>query len=553
MDNAILEYWNAIQDGSVIVGRWVRKLYERIVHGLDTGEYCFNAEKANKAIRFIERYVHHNKGMLAPQLLKLDLWQKAAVSAIFGIVDERGFRFFREVFLMVGRKCGKTLLAAAIIAYIAYVDGEFGSEIYCVAPKLEQADLVYSAFKFTADEEPVFRKRTKARKSDLYIKESNTTIKKVCFSEKRSDGYNPMLVVADEVASWPGVRGLKQWEVFISGMGARQEPLALAISSSGYEDEGIFDELFSRGTQWLNGTGREKHLLPILYMIDDESKWDDINELRKALPGIGTSITEEFIRKEIDVAYSSPSKKTEFMVKMANVKQTATVSWLKMEHVRKMFPGNKLTLEDFRGSYAIGGYDLSRSQDITAANVMIQREGICYVFTQFWMPKNRLKDAIAEDKIPYDQYVARGLLRLSGENTVDYEDVKQWFVELIEKYEIYVLQVGYDHWSANYLVQSMNAYGFHQDSVIQGSNLTGIINDTEGMIMDGKIQCADDNDMFKMHVMDSAMKMDDLTNRRRLVKITKRARIDGVAALLDTMCMRQVHWDELGGQLENVA
>ena len=141
MDNYIFAYYQKIKDGSIVVGKWVTLLYENIVAGIENGTYIFNQQKANRAIKFIETFCRHNKGKLAPKPLKLSLWEKAFISCIYGIVDESDKRIFREIALFVGRKCGKTLLASAIMAYEIYVDGEFGSEIYCVAPKLDQSDL----------------------------------------------------------------------------------------------------------------------------------------------------------------------------------------------------------------------------------------------------------------------------------------------------------------------------------------------------------------------------------------------------------------------------
>ena len=187
MNNFIFAYYQAIVEGTEVVGIWVRLLYEKIVAGIDDGTYIFDQAKANKAIRFIEQFCRHNKGKLAPGFLKLDLWEKAFISTLYGIVDDKGKRVFREIALFVGRKCGKTLIAAAIITYEAYADGEFGSEIYCLAPKLDQSDLVYSAFEFNVTHAPDLMKRIKKRKNDYFIQSTNTTIKKIAFNEKKAD------------------------------------------------------------------------------------------------------------------------------------------------------------------------------------------------------------------------------------------------------------------------------------------------------------------------------------------------------------------------------
>ena len=141
MDNYILAYYQAIQNGSVVVGRWVHLFFEYVVKGLQTQTFYFAQKKANRAIRFIETFCHHCEGR--DDLLKLELWQKAVVSVIFGIVGADGLRWFREIVIVIARKNGKTLFAAAIIAYCVYLDGEYGAKIFCVAPKLDQADFSF--------------------------------------------------------------------------------------------------------------------------------------------------------------------------------------------------------------------------------------------------------------------------------------------------------------------------------------------------------------------------------------------------------------------------
>ena len=553
-ENAILQYYQAITDGSVVVGEWVRKLYETIVEGLESKRWFFDAKKANNCIRFIEAYCHHNKGTLAPSKIKLALWQKAALSLIFGIVDKEGKRQFAECILVVGRKQGKTLLAGAVGTYMAYIAGEFGSEIYYLAPKLDQADLCFSAFEFNVAHEPDLAKRTKSTKTrGLYIAESNTTIKKLPFNDRKSDGYNPMLYIGDEVASWPGQRGLRQWEAMVSGTGAREEPLGIAISSAGYENEGIFDELVRRGTAFLNGDSREEHLLPILYMIDDIDKWNDINELQKSLPGLGVSVPVKFVLKEIAVAEESLSKRNEFITKYCDRKRNASNSWLSVETVSKAFGWN-YKFEDFKNFYGLAGIDLSQTTDLTSACVLLQRDDVIWIFSHFWMPSEKLGEATARDGIPYQQMIDRGFLSLSGDAFVDYKDVFQWFTSLVTEYKIFPLVVGYDRYSSQYLIQDLENFGFHTESVFQGFNLSGIEDTFEGMMKEGRIRCADDNDLLKIHMLDAAQMIESNTNahaRKKLVKVRKYAHVDGVAAILDAMCMRQNHWSEMSGRLIN--
>lgn len=549
MDNYILAYYQKINDGSIVVGKWISLLYERIVSGIEDGTYIFDQQKANRAIRFIERFCRHNKGKLAPKPLILSLWEKAFLSCLYGIVDDSGKRVFREVALFVGRKCGKTLLASAIMAYETYVDGEFGSEIYCVAPKLDQSDLVFSAFEFHKDRNPDLERRIRKRKTDYIIDATNTTIKKIAFNEKKADGYNPMLTIADEMSSWPAERGLKQYEVMVSGTGARQEPITLSISSGGYVNDGIYDELFKRGTRFLLGESHDKRLLPVFYTIDDPEKWDDINELRKSLPGMGESVTIQFLLDEIDVARDSLSKKVEFLCKYCNLKQNSSLAWLPA-HVVNDASGDKLHIEDFAHCYCVAGIDLSQTRDLTCALVVIEKEGELYVFAKFFLPAEKIDEATQRDGIPYNAYITRGLLHPSGDNFVDYHDCYEWMTDLVEKYEILPLQVGYDRYSAQYLVQDLERYGFRCDDIYQGENLYGVIQETQGLLEDKKIHIGD-NDLLKIHLLNSAIKMSTERGRGKLVKLSPNDHIDGTAALLDAMCVRQKWYAEIGEQLKN--
>jgi len=549
-ENWILKYYQMIEDGSVTVGHWIRLLYERIIADLEEKKYFFDQKKANKAIRFFEKFCHHSKGRLAPQLVKLETWQKALISCIFGLVDENGIRVYREVFVVMGRKNGKSLLASGIAEYMAYADGERGADCYFLAPKLDQADIVFNDFWQSVSAEPDLMKITKKRKMDIYIESTNTSIKKVPFSEKKSDGFNPHMTVCDEIAAWVGDQGIKQYGVMTSALGAREQPLILSITTANYINDGIYDELFKRATSFLQGNSREKRLLPFLYQIDDLDKWNDLSELQKSLPNLGVSVSAAYIIEEIAKAEESLANKSEFLTKMACIKQNSSQAWLSSRDIAKCF-GNDLTLEDFRHTYALGGIDLSLAVDLTAAVVVIEKDGISWFDTMFFMPANKIEEATARDGLPYRIYAQRGLLTISGENTVDYHDVHAWFEMLERQYEILPLKVGYDRYSAAYLVQDMEADGFSMESVSQGSNLTGVLVDMEGMIKDGKLRCINDNDLMKVHMLDSALKFEEGTNRRRLIKMSAKQHIDGMAALSDAICMRHNYYEEMQAQLSN--
>ena len=568
-DNWIYTYYQGISDGTFLVGKWIRLIYEYLVKGLQDKQFFFDGRKANAAIDWIETHCFHTEGPLAPQPFKLEVWQKAMVSTIFGIIDENGNRQFKEVFLVVARKNGKSLTASAFGNYTWQMDGGYGARVFCIAPKFDQADIIYGCIWQMVQLDPEWQrlkdlskeKDTQHRKiyddsmlarhrqSDLAIPGINSTVKKIAFNSKSSDGFNPSLTICDEVAAWQGDKGLKQYEVMKSAMGARPDGLLLSCTTSGYVNDSIYDELLKRSTRFLMGDSKEKRLLPLLYMIDDVEKWNDINELRKANPNLGVSVSVDYLLEEIAVAEGSLSKRAEFLTKYCCIKQNSSLAWLPASLVEDA-SGDPLDLNDFREHYCVGGIDLSQTRDLTSACVVIEKNGELFVFSHFWLPAEKIDEASQRDGLPYNIYIQRGLMSASGDNFVDYHDVFNWFRDLVEDYQILPLQVGYDRYSAQYLIADMTGYGFHCDDVFQGENLYGVIQETQGLLEDKKIHIGD-NDLLKSHLLNSAIKMSTERGRGKLVKLSPSLHIDGTAALLDAMTVRQKYYAEISYQLQN--
>lgn len=571
MANYIRQYYQQIKNGSITVGRWITLLYEHIINGIEKKQFVFDQKKANDAIEWIEKHCFHVEGPLAPQQIKLELWQKALISCIFGVLDPgTNKRQFREIVLVVARKNGKSLLASSIANYVFQIDGGYGCRVYNIAPKLEQADIIYNNTWAMIQLDPEYQEKVQAleekrrtthqkvnedgtlvkkRMSDLFIPSTNSTMKKISSSAKKSDGFNPSLCICDEVASWEGDKGLKTYEVMKSGMGARPEALMLSCTTSGYISDSVYDELVKRSTRFLLGDSKEKRLLPFLYMSDDVEKWNTEEELQKSNPNLGVSVSFDYLLDEIAVAENSLSKRAEFIVKYNCIKQNSSLAWLPAQVVERAC-GDPLRLEDFAHSYCVVGLDLSQTRDLTAAVCVIEKGGELYCFAKFWLPAEKIDEASQRDGLPYNIYIQRGLLAPSGDNFIDYHDCYNWIVNLVQEYEILPLVIGYDRYSANYLIQDLQNAGAKCDDVYQGENLFGVIQETQGLLEDGKIHIGD-NDLLKVHLLNSAIKMSAERGRGKLVKLAPALHIDGCAALLDAMTVRQKWYAEIGEQLKN--
>lgn len=545
-NNYILQYYQAISDGSENVGKLIKLAYEYVLDGLQDHSFYYNHKKAIRPIRFMENFVHHSKGKTG--LLKLELWQKAFLSCVFGLVNGEDLRQFKEIVLSTGRKSGKTLLISGIADYILYCDEDYGKEIYFTATKKEQAELCYSAFYQTILKEPELRRLIMKRRSDVYLPSTNSSAKMLTSNYTTADGLNSSLNVCDEFAAWKGTQGLNLYSTLTSGTLSRKEPLTIAISTANRVNDGVYDTLYTRSTRLLMGGSEETAFLPFIYQIEDLSKWNDINELKKANPNLGVSIPVKTILEEIQKAEGDPQAKNEFLVKVANVKQNASTAWISTADIKKT-EGHHLKLEDFKDKYCVVGIDLSQTTDLTSACVVVEDKGKINIISHFWLPSARIEEAILRDQVPYDKYIAQGIMDTSGENYIDYEDVFNWVMDLRLKYDIYPLFVGYDRYSAQYLVKQLSQV-YQCEDVYQGDNLYPIMLELEGLIKDGRINIGDNN-LLKMHLLNSAIKISEERGRGRLVKLNPKLHIDGTAALLCAMTMRNKYYLEYEPQFKN--
>lgn len=547
MTDYIAEYLRAIEAGEKIAPELVVKAYKRIQKGIAEGRYFYNENEACRSIDFVETFCRHSAGRC--DLIKLELWQKAALQAIFGTVNKDGLRQFREVLIVVARKNGKTTFVAAVIAYMNYMDGEYGAEVYCLAPKLEQANIVYEAYLQMLLTDPELREMCKKRRNDIYIPATNSSTRRLAFNAKKSDGFNPHLAVCDEISSWPGEKGKRQYNVMKSAFGSRRQPLIISISTAGYEDEGIYDELVARGAAWINGLSEEEAFFPLLYVIEELKKWDDIRELKKANPNLGVSVSEKYLLEEIKIAKTSPAAKAEFFTKHCNIKQNSTQAWLKFEDVEAI-SGEDFGLEDFRHCYCVAGFDLSRTTDLSASGVVIERGSQLYAIVQMFITRSRFEEKIQNNEVEFAAYVEQGVLKISGDEFIDYHDIEKWFLDLVQKYKILPLCIGYDRYSAQYLVQDLESQGFKLDDVHQGTNLSPLMYDFEGYVKARTLHIGS-NKLLKRHLLYTAVKIQTDSEKIAPIKLDKRENIDGFVALIDALTVRSKYFGEIGESLKN--
>lgn len=537
----IEEYYKYIQDHPKRHNKKIKLVYEKLINDIKkpkevsffnkiTGEtethiYVFDEVKSLRAIKFIEKYCKQSKGKWNGKPLKLQLWQKAFLQALFGFVDkDTGLRKYRKAILFVARKNGKSVLAAAIATYMLTKDHEGGAEIYSVATKRDQSKIVWEESKKMIKKSPILNKRIRCLIGGIYYDANDSSFRALASDSNSLDGLNAHFVIADEIHAWKDKNLL---DVMYDSMSAREQPMLLETSTMGTIRQNVFDVEYDYGSQVVEGTIEDETLLAIIYELDEEKEWLDEECWYKANPALNVIKSLKNLREKVLRAKSNPIELVNLLCKDFNVRQNNVNAWLTFDELN-----NEAKYSDWKDCYCIGGCDLSSTTDLTCATLLGVREGKILVKQMYWIPTNSLEKKVIDDKIPYDKWLKNGFLRLSGESKIDYHDITNWFIEEVEKNELRPLWIGYDSWNAQFWCDEMKSYGFDMIEVRQGYKTESApLKQMKADLIDKKINY-NDNPITKWNLSNVAIKKDDNEN----IMITKeksRQRIDGVASLMD--------------------
>ena len=540
--NYILEYFNEIKEGNIIVSKRVYKQYEKLIADMDGhDQFIFDEEKAVRPIEFIEKFCKHSKGEWAGKPLKLALFQKAYISALFGFVDkDTGFRRYTESMFYVARKSGKTALLAAISLYMLIADGESGSEVYSIASKKEQANILFDAAHEMIMQSPYLSKHIRKRKSDLYFSHNFSKMMSLAKNSNSLDGLNSHLVTIDEVHS---IQDRNLYEVMKQSQSARQQPLLIMITTAGAQRGTIFDDMYEYAANVVDGNFTDDNFLPILYELDEKKEWTDPTKWQKANPALGISKKVNDLERKVARAKNNSNELTGLLTKDFNIRDTVHSAWLTFDDINNE---ETFDIEDFRGHYAIGGADLSITTDLSCATLLFVDKDTQkhYVHQMYWLPRDSFEERVEHDKIPYDKWHEQGLLRLCNGNTINYSDITAWFVEMMNDYDITPLWIYYDNYSARYFVDEMEQHGFKMERCIQGARTLSLPMQNMGAHLKKKVINYNNHPILKWCLTNTGIQEDRNGNIVPVKNQSAKKRIDGTASMLDAYVGLYDHFEE---------
>lgn len=453
-ERAIREYFGGILGGDVKACAKMRKVSARILRDMDNADplypYHFREEHAQKHVQFIERFCRLPSGRLGHDF-RLELFQRAILSVIFGFVDAEGTRQYREVLWIMGRKNGKTALASAIELDLLVNDDEGAPEVYNVATAHDQAAKGFNNAWRMVQTSPALAKHIRKRVADLYCDLNMGSIRALSANTNHLDGLDISGAIVDELAA---MKNRDLYDLTIQGTSARRQPLVLEITTNGFVRGGIFDAQYEYACKWLDGqaTGdKAERFIAFIFELDEREEWQDESCWIKANPGLGTIKSIAALRQNVSKAKDDSTFLPTLLVKDFNLIENQSQAWLTWDEIH-----NDETFDPGDGTftYAVLGVDAADTTDLTAACLLMQRPGDpnIYAMHMAWIPLRALEQAEREgrrggrDGVPYDAWIARGLMRTCDTPIMDKRDVLDWVAEVQSEYGIYAVSCGYDPW-----------------------------------------------------------------------------------------------------------
>jgi phage terminase large subunit-like protein len=465
-------YIDGVTDGSITACTWVKLAVGRHVadlerQGTEDFPYYFDEALAQRPIDFIQQ-LSHTKGEWASTyggkkaLIKLESWEQFIVAMLHGWRrEDNGCRRFRRAYIQVARKNGKTTLGAGLCNYAFFADrpSETGPEIYFAATKQEQAAIAWREAKAQIGHCPALAKRSRAYDSKQVIvlnEDGQARMKPLGRDSDTEDGLNPYVALVDEYHAHPDASLL---EVIESGMGAREQPLVIIITTAGLDKTGpCFTQELSLAQQTLEGSidPKPENYFAVIYTLDEGDDWTDPNVWIKANPNLGVSVKEDYLATRVQMARAVPAKQNDLLTKNFDIWTQAATRWITDD--QWMACKREFTEEALAGRHCILGMDLSSTTDITALilafSPVIGQEP-WHLLTRFFYPEDNLLEAEKRDHVPYTQWARDDLIIATPGNIVDYDYIEQEIFSFARKFVID--EIIYDPWKAQEIVNHLSS------------------------------------------------------------------------------------------------
>lgn len=485
--------------------------------------YWFDEAAADRAVQFFELCLTHCKGELAGQPLKLSSWQAdTIIRPLFGWKRPDGTRRYRTAYIEIPRKAGKTTLAAGIGLYLLTADGEPGAEIYSAAADRDQAAIAFEIAREMVSASPALRKRVQGFKRSLTFPSAASSYKVLSAEAYTKHGLNAHGIIFDELHAQPN-RDL--WDVLTTSTGARRQPLTVAITTAGHDRHSICWQLHEHAIRVRDGVVKDDSFLPVIFAADPADDWKSPETWRKAHPGLGVSVREDYLREECERAQALPSYENTFRRLLLNQWTEQDERWLSLS----AWDACQEDTPDLGGCECYAALDLSSTTDITALVLAFPIGGMVHLLPFFWVPRDGISKRTRRDRVPYDVWVKEGLMDATEGAVIDYDVIRQRINVLAERFNI--KEIAIDRWNATQLATQLTGDGFQVVAFGQGfASMAAPCQELEKRVL-GKTLNHGGNPVMRWMATNVAIETDAAGNMKPS-KAKSTERIDGIVAAL---------------------
>lgn len=542
--NYISEYIEKIETGEILVSKRIKQLYLQLIKPIvedKDPDYYFDEKVGSKFILFTETFCKQSKGEWNNQPLKMMLFQKAKYQVLFGILErETGLRRFREVFDVRGRKNGKSTENSSLGLYLGFE--ERGAEVYVAATIRQQALRVWEESRSMIAKSKDLKAFCSSKvfpQAEISIEGFDSYYRVLSRDVKTQDGLNASCAIIDEVHELPRA----VYDILKQATSAREQPIISMITTAGFKRQALFDDLYEYSCKVLDGTVNDPHWLPLIYELDNPNEIENEDMWIKANPGLGVIKKVEALRDNVNKMKGDLNFANTVKIKDFNIIGVGATTWLDGETITNDEEYSEEKLRALDNSIVIGGYDLSRTSDLTAFSTLLfdQVNKKIVALTMYWITADFLNSPEAkESKVPWQAWIDRGLIRISGEHLIDYHDVANYVISTFQKYGWCYNKIQYDSYSAGYLVDELASMGFSkngcQEATPQGFKTLSIPMQEMEALLKSKKLVYQNNPVTKWMLSNIELEQDRNGNLMPKKMGEKRAnKIDGPATILNAL------------------
>lgn len=457
-------YARDVLDHQIPACEYVRLAAQRFDNDLSNGfkrGLFFSERAAAEYFRFVGRYCRHYQGDFAGQRMEWGPWQCFVEANIHGWMreteDGRHVRRFRRVYEEVARKNGKSTRLGANGDYYLIGDREEGAQVYVAATKREQTKEIFDAAAAIIEMDPRLQRLASTYRGEIRYKRS--VLGRLSKDAKRMDGLNVHAALVDEIHAH---QDSAVWDVLRSAMGARTQPIMRGITTAGFDKRGFAYQLRSYVIKVLQGLVKDDGLFGIIYTIDDEERWDQEDEWRKANPNLGVSVSLEDLREQCAEAKEMPSARVEFLTKRLNVWLHGETLWMPVEKWRAchtsgingLMPWAELTDGDgLLNAECYGGLDIASSEDLCSLSLCFPLGDKRQVFQRSYVPEAALQQRFAKGDKTLQQFVDSGHLVVVPGEVINQKWIEKDIELVCERFD--VRSIFYDRWNSSQLVSNL--------------------------------------------------------------------------------------------------